>query len=196
MGFVHASHDTSAHHPDDRLRRRLALRRGDEGRDPLDQPGGPPPRPDPRASGRRTSATPTTSSAPPSRTSRRARSTSASSIRASASRPRPLCVEAGGQLLVGPDNGVFTRSLARPSASRVASGGSTEPRFWRPTVSDTFHGRDVFAPVAAHLSLGVDPARTRARRRRAGWSCRPARPFRWRERCARARCSSWTTSGT
>src|SRR5262249_11812146 len=32
------------------------------------------------------------------------------------------------------------------------------PRFWRPAVSSTFHGRDVFAPVAAHLSCGVDPA--------------------------------------
>ena len=32
----------------------------------------------------------------------------------------------------------------------------TERRFWRPRVSDTFHGRDIFAPVAAHLSLGVD----------------------------------------
>jgi S-adenosylmethionine hydrolase len=31
-------------------------------------------------------------------------------------------------------------------------------RFWRPCVSDTFHGRDIFAPVAAHLSLGIDPA--------------------------------------
>ena len=34
----------------------------------------------------------------------------------------------------------------------------TERRFWRPRVSDTFHGRDIFAPVAAHLSLGIDPA--------------------------------------
>ena len=31
----------------------------------------------------------------------------------------------------------------------------TEPRFWRSPVSATFHGRDIFAPVAAHLSLGV-----------------------------------------
>jgi S-adenosylmethionine hydrolase len=34
----------------------------------------------------------------------------------------------------------------------------TERSFWRAEVSDTFHGRDVFAPVAAHLSRGVDPA--------------------------------------
>jgi S-adenosylmethionine hydrolase len=35
--------------------------------------------------------------------------------------------------------------------------GLTERRFWRPTVSATFHGRDILAPVAAHLSLGEDP---------------------------------------
>jgi S-adenosylmethionine hydrolase len=69
----------------------------------------------------------------------------------------PLLVEAGGQYLVGPDNGVFTRAataLGGPTCVRRL----TEPRFWRPEVSSTFHGRDVFAPVAAHLSLGVDSA--------------------------------------
>ena len=35
----------------------------------------------------------------------------------------------------------------------------TEPAWWRGEVSDTFHGRDVFGPVAAHLSLGVEPHR-------------------------------------
>jgi S-adenosylmethionine hydrolase len=69
----------------------------------------------------------------------------------------PLLIEAGGQRLIGPDNGVFTRTVQ-------ALGGSprirrlTESRYWRPTVSNTFHGRDVFAPVAAHLSLGAEPA--------------------------------------
>jgi S-adenosylmethionine hydrolase len=68
-----------------------------------------------------------------------------------------LYAEAGGQRLVGPDNGVFTDALRK-------LGGATcvrrlaNPRFWRPAVSSTFHGRDVFAPVAAHLTLGVDPA--------------------------------------
>src|SRR5262249_29791422 len=33
-----------------------------------------------------------------------------------------------------------------------------ERKYWRPTISATFHGRDIFAPVAAHLSLGVTPA--------------------------------------
>jgi S-adenosylmethionine hydrolase len=65
-----------------------------------------------------------------------------------------LCALAREQLLVGPDNGVFTgvfRKLGRGSA-----GALTEPGFWRtPVPSATFHGRDVFAPAAAHLSLGV-----------------------------------------
>jgi S-adenosylmethionine hydrolase len=33
-----------------------------------------------------------------------------------------------------------------------------DPSYWRATVSRTFHGRDVLAPVAAHLSLGLDPS--------------------------------------
>jgi S-adenosylmethionine hydrolase len=67
-----------------------------------------------------------------------------------------LYAETGGHRLVGPDNGVFTGVFrhAHPAAVRHL----TEGRFWRPSVSDTFHGRDIFAPVAAHLSLGIDPA--------------------------------------
>jgi S-adenosylmethionine hydrolase len=68
----------------------------------------------------------------------------------------PLLIEAGGQLLVGPDNGVFTRAV-QTLGEPVRVRRLTEPRYWRPKVSDTFHGRDVFAPVAAHLTLGADP---------------------------------------
>ena len=70
---------------------------------------------------------------------------------------RGLAVVAGGTVLVGPDNG-----LLPPAAA--ALGGVTaayhlaERRFWLPAVSSTFHGRDVFAPVAAHLANGVGPA--------------------------------------
>jgi hypothetical protein len=66
-----------------------------------------------------------------------------------------LYAEAGGQRFVGPDNGVFTgvfRKLGGAACRRLAN-----PRFWRPCVSATFHGRDIFAPVAAYLSLGIDP---------------------------------------
>ncbi len=68
----------------------------------------------------------------------------------------PLLVEVGGHYLVGPDNGLFTgaiRALGSPACFRRL----TESQYWRPEVSSTFHGRDVFAPVAAHLSLGIGP---------------------------------------
>src|SRR5438270_128451 len=54
-----------------------------------------------------------------------------------------IYAEAGGQHLVGPDNGIFTgvfRTAGGPACVRKL----TDPRFWRATVSDTFHGRDVF----------------------------------------------------
>jgi S-adenosylmethionine hydrolase len=66
-------------------------------------------------------------------------------------------VECGGQHLIGPDNGIFTGLMRRPGATPVVR-RLADKRFWRPRVSDTFHGRDIFAPVAAHLSLGIDPA--------------------------------------
>jgi S-adenosylmethionine hydrolase len=60
---------------------------------------------------------------------------------------------ARGDILVGPDNGVL-----RPAAERlggiVEARSLTNPRLWRDEVSSTFHGRDLFAPVAAHLAAG------------------------------------------
>jgi S-adenosylmethionine hydrolase len=68
-----------------------------------------------------------------------------------------LYAEVCGQRLVGPDNGIFT-NLFRQAAGAVFVRAITNPQFWRLPVSHTFHGRDVFAPAAAHMSLGVDPA--------------------------------------
>jgi S-adenosylmethionine hydrolase len=67
-----------------------------------------------------------------------------------------IYAEVAGQRLVGPDNGIFTGLYrhSKPTCVRRLA----DRRFWRPHVSDTFHGRDVFAPVAAHLSCGLDPA--------------------------------------
>lgn len=69
---------------------------------------------------------------------------------------RPLALRtADGQYLVGPDSGVFSLFCppftdAEPEAVELA-----ERRWWRsPQPSATFHGRDVFAPVAAHLARG------------------------------------------
>jgi len=61
---------------------------------------------------------------------------------------------ARGDTFVGPDNGVLVPALE-------LLGGCTEavelrqPRYWRPQPSATFHGRDIFAPVAGHVSLGL-----------------------------------------
>jgi S-adenosylmethionine hydrolase len=65
-----------------------------------------------------------------------------------------LYVEVGGHRLLVPDNGCWTRLApgASPLVWRL-----TEPRYWHQPVSATFHGRDVLAPVAGHLSLGVSP---------------------------------------
>jgi S-adenosylmethionine hydrolase len=69
---------------------------------------------------------------------------------------RPVVVEAGRALLVGPDNGVLAPAWhALGGAKRAFVIAS--PAVMAETVSDTFHGRDVFAPVAAHLAAGLDP---------------------------------------
>ncbi|MEO8596039.1 MAG: SAM-dependent chlorinase/fluorinase [Candidatus Solibacter sp.] len=69
---------------------------------------------------------------------------------------RPLLVEAAGHRFVGPDNGVFSMIY---SASPCKVRHLTNPRFFLQQVSRTFHGRDLFAPVAAHLAAGAPPAR-------------------------------------
>jgi S-adenosylmethionine hydrolase len=66
---------------------------------------------------------------------------------------RALAVEAGGYRFVGPDNGIFTLILADHPGARVRE--IRNPRLLRPHVSATFHARDVFAPVAAHLARGA-----------------------------------------
>jgi S-adenosylmethionine hydrolase len=59
-----------------------------------------------------------------------------------------------GSLLVGPDNGLL--SLAWAERGGIASASViSNPALWRETVHPTFRGRDVFAPVAAHLATGV-----------------------------------------
>lgn len=66
---------------------------------------------------------------------------------------RPLVVSAGGYVFVGPDNGVFSYVLDEwPNAALIEP---TEERYHRHEVSSTFHGRDVFAPLAASLAADV-----------------------------------------
>jgi S-adenosylmethionine hydrolase len=68
---------------------------------------------------------------------------------------KAICLYAPGTgYFVGPDNGLFSYILEKfPNATAREI---SNPRFHRPAVSATFHGRDVFAPAAAHLTLGED----------------------------------------
>jgi len=68
---------------------------------------------------------------------------------------RAIIADAGGYFFVGPDNGVFSFIYARESNPRVFH--VTDDRYFRHPVSATFHGRDVFAPVAAHIARGAMP---------------------------------------
>ncbi|MGA2741552.1 MAG: SAM-dependent chlorinase/fluorinase [Bryobacteraceae bacterium] len=69
---------------------------------------------------------------------------------------RPILAQAAGQYFVAPDNGVLSMMYAREKHKVRAI--SNARYFLRP-VSSTFHGRDVFSPVAAHLASGIAPAR-------------------------------------
>jgi S-adenosylmethionine hydrolase len=69
---------------------------------------------------------------------------------------RALAVRTSQGFLVGPDNGLFTLFLAdEPDAECRAI---TNAKYMLPRISSTFHGRDVFAPIAAHLANGADLA--------------------------------------
>lgn len=96
---------------------------------------------------------------------------------------RPIAIETGGRVFVGPDNGLLSwvtssatsrppppqagteepTGIVRPensSGERTLGAGASgvvldRPRFWLPTVSASFHGRDLFGPVAAHLAAGT-----------------------------------------
>jgi hypothetical protein len=67
---------------------------------------------------------------------------------------RAIALQTGQGFLVGPDNGVLSGILENEPILNAAE--LTNPSFWRlPHPSTTFHGRDIFAPAAAHLANGV-----------------------------------------
>jgi S-adenosyl-L-methionine hydrolase (adenosine-forming) len=70
---------------------------------------------------------------------------------------RPLLAEAAGQHFIAPDNGVLAMVLDAEPKSRVRH--ITAEKYFLHPVSRTFHGRDVFSPVAAHLASGIPPAK-------------------------------------
>ena len=65
---------------------------------------------------------------------------------------RPLLVRTPQATFVGPDNGLFTAFLGGPGVEVFTLNRSA---YWLPSVSSTFHGRDIFAPVAAHAAQGT-----------------------------------------
>jgi S-adenosylmethionine hydrolase len=69
---------------------------------------------------------------------------------------RPIVVSAGEHVFVGPDNGLFTYIYDRERSFQAFQ--ITASQYFRQPTSTTFHGRDVFAPVAAVLSTGVEPS--------------------------------------
>ena len=70
---------------------------------------------------------------------------------------RPMAARLGEQFFVGPDNGVITRYLAwaNQQTMKVEFVHLDRPEFWCYPVSHVFHGRDIFAPCAAHLARGL-----------------------------------------
>jgi len=69
---------------------------------------------------------------------------------------RPLLVQAQGHYFIGPDNGALTLPMDRDPGHVIRE--ITAAAYFRQPLSGTFHGRDIFAPVAAHLASGVPVA--------------------------------------
>jgi S-adenosyl-L-methionine hydrolase (adenosine-forming) len=74
---------------------------------------------------------------------------------------KELVAPSGGRFFVGPDNGVLSSAFPEEVREGQTPGALDvrelcEPQFRRTSVSATFHGRDIFAPAAAHLANGVD----------------------------------------
>jgi hypothetical protein len=67
---------------------------------------------------------------------------------------RGIAVEAGGSLFVGPDNGLLSVAVAAAGGA-VRAVSLTNRALWRDTTAATFHGRDIFMPVAARLAAGL-----------------------------------------
>ncbi len=66
---------------------------------------------------------------------------------------RPIAVSAGDWYFVGPDNGLFSYVFAEQPVHSVVT--LSQPAYHLAQVSSTFHGRDIFTPVAAHIASGV-----------------------------------------
>jgi S-adenosylmethionine hydrolase len=68
---------------------------------------------------------------------------------------KSIALEADGSIFIGPDNGIFTFICRESKSAKVFE--ISNSKYVLPNVSHTFHGRDIFAPAAAHISLGIPP---------------------------------------
>ena len=70
---------------------------------------------------------------------------------------RPMAAKLGSHFYVGPDNGLFTPMIeeARNNNQDVVFVHLDKPKYWLANVSHTFHGRDIFSPIGAHLANGI-----------------------------------------
>lgn len=75
-----------------------------------------------------------------------------------------VCVKTARYLFLAPDNGLLTLVAEREKPRLMVA--VTERKYFLPEVSHTFHGRDLFAPVAARLSLGLNPSKLGPRLRK------------------------------
>ncbi len=69
---------------------------------------------------------------------------------------RPLLIEVAGHYFIGPDNGLLSFALAEANAK---ARHLNQLGYWLSNPSTTFHGRDIFAPAAAHLAAGIKAAK-------------------------------------
>jgi S-adenosylmethionine hydrolase len=70
---------------------------------------------------------------------------------------RPIAAQIGDQYFVGPDNGVFSPlyEKAEEQGWPLKIVHTDNHKYWLDTISNVFHGRDIFSPVGAHLAAGV-----------------------------------------
>jgi len=70
---------------------------------------------------------------------------------------RALVIKTKQGYFIGPDNGLLILAAERQGITSIHE--LTNPKYMLPTISGTFHGRDVFAPAAAYIEKGVNPAK-------------------------------------
>jgi hypothetical protein len=100
-------------------------------------------------------------------------------------RRRSLLVQTQTAFYVGPDNGILALATNNQGIEHIFE--ITNPKFMLTRISNTFHGRDIFAPVAAHLANGTQPkefgpdfnSQVRKNRQKKEHADRRGAPYRW-----------------